>query len=248
MSQLYIGCCGFPIGRRNYYRHFRCVEVQQTFYHPPRTETLERWRHESSDDFHFTLKAWQLITHPPHSRTYRRLRMEIPDGKSGQYGNFRPTQAVFEAWQRTYEAANILRTQLVVFQSPPSFHSTSQNKQNMKKFFQTIDRHQLLLGWEPRGWDDYEAGDLCRELELFHIVDPFQAKSFSSKVTYWRLHGVGGYRYRYSDIDLDQLARWIPKDTTVYLMFNNLSMFQDGLRFKERCYRGEGGETTIPRA
>ncbi len=27
-----VGCCGFSIGRREYFRRFRVVEIQQTFY------------------------------------------------------------------------------------------------------------------------------------------------------------------------------------------------------------------------
>lgn len=35
---LKIGCCGFPVGRRQYAACFSVVEVQQTFYQPPRVE------------------------------------------------------------------------------------------------------------------------------------------------------------------------------------------------------------------
>jgi len=31
-----IGCCGFPVKREKYASRFRLVEVQKTFYQPPR--------------------------------------------------------------------------------------------------------------------------------------------------------------------------------------------------------------------
>ncbi|MBW2038207.1 MAG: DUF72 domain-containing protein [Deltaproteobacteria bacterium] len=233
MSTVKIGCCGFPIGRKNYYRHFPCVEVQQTFYHPPGLETLARWRQEAPEGFEFTIKAWQLITHSPKSPTYRRLRMEIPDGKSDRYGNFRPTEDVFLAWQTTRRAAEALGARIVIFQTPRSFRCSAENKADMEGFFQKIDRDEFILGWEPRGWEEGEIEELCRKLDLLHIVNPFQGKTLWGEVTYWRLHGIGGYRYRHSDEDLDQLRQWLPKERIAYVMFNNTSMFQDGLRFKE---------------
>src|ERR671929_9964 len=57
----------------DYVREFRVVEVQQTFYEPPRDATLLRWRRQAPLRFEFTLKAWQLVTHEASSPTYLRL-------------------------------------------------------------------------------------------------------------------------------------------------------------------------------
>ena len=65
--------CGFTIGRGTYFRQFRVVEVQQTFYDPPAQTTLARWRDEAPPEFEFAMKAWQVITHLGTSPTYRRL-------------------------------------------------------------------------------------------------------------------------------------------------------------------------------
>jgi uncharacterized protein YecE (DUF72 family) len=243
MPEVKVGCCGFPIGRKNYYRHFPCVEIQQTFYHPPKPETLGRWRQEAPAGFFFTVKAWQLITHTPQSPTYRRLRMEIPEGKSDRYGNFRPSGEVFRAWETTRRAAETLGARIICFQSPPSFRPTREHKAQMKKFFSQIARGDSILGWEPRGWEGKEAQQLCQDLGLLHIGDPFQARTHGGGITYWRLHGIRGYRYRYTDDDLNQLKEWMPKQGTVYVMFNNTSMFQDGLRFKGLWGEGEDGGT-----
>jgi uncharacterized protein YecE (DUF72 family) len=63
-----VGCCGFAGSQGRCFRDFRLVEVQQTFYEPPRVTTAERWRAKAPADFEFTLKAWQLITHEATGR------------------------------------------------------------------------------------------------------------------------------------------------------------------------------------
>jgi uncharacterized protein YecE (DUF72 family) len=58
MPRVKIGCCGFAVGMKDYFRQFKLVEVQQTFYKIPRLETALRWREAAPTDFEFTLKAW----------------------------------------------------------------------------------------------------------------------------------------------------------------------------------------------
>ena len=227
-----VGCCGFPRAKREYYTHFRVVEVQQTFYHPPRVGTCEKWRAQAPPGFEFTLKAWQLITHAPSSPTYRRLRMEID--KPDRYGFFRPTDEVLAAWERTKGIAQALEAQIVLFQCPASFTPTKEHIADMRAFFQLIERDGLLFAWEPRGeWEDEQIEGLCQELDLAHSVDPFQRPPLSGEIAYFRLHGRGGYRYRYTDEDLSRLLHWCREYEEGYCLFNNITMFEDALRMKE---------------
>jgi hypothetical protein len=78
LMALHVGCCGFPMAQAGYFRLFRLVEMQQTFYRPPRLATLERWRRSAPPGFEFTLKVLQLITHTSASPTYRRLGTPVP--------------------------------------------------------------------------------------------------------------------------------------------------------------------------
>ncbi|MFQ5882008.1 MAG: DUF72 domain-containing protein [Candidatus Methylomirabilales bacterium] len=71
---------------RGVFRRFPVVELQQTFYQPPRLKTVQRWREEVPATFEFTMKAWQLITHEPGSPTYRRLKIAILQAKAGGTG------------------------------------------------------------------------------------------------------------------------------------------------------------------
>lgn len=244
---IYVGCCGFPKGRAACFQHFPLVEVQQTFYKPPRPETARRWRQEAPPDFIFTLKAWQLITHPPTSPTYRRSGLSIPPDQRDRYGGFRPTPEVLEAWERTREVALALEAHIVVFQCPATFTPTPENIAAMRQFFSTVDRAGMRFAWEPRGpWEDETVAALCRDLDLIHCVDPFVRPPVTAGVAYFRLHGVGGYRYRFTDADLSRVLEWCRPFETAYVLFNNISMWEDGLRLQGqlRLTSRESSETS----
>jgi len=39
-----VGCCGFGVARSKYFQEFSLVEIQQTFYQPPRQKCrAKRW-------------------------------------------------------------------------------------------------------------------------------------------------------------------------------------------------------------
>lgn len=234
-----VGCCGFPIPRAEYYRRFPVVEIQQTFYNLPRVQTAARWRQDSlaggaAPNFEFTLKAWQLITHEATSPTYRRLRAAIPESDRALYGSFRPTDAVFEAWARTASVARALGARVVVFQCPTRFTPTKQHAENLRAFFRAADRTGFVTAWEPRGeWPPSLVRSLCEELNLVHVVDPLRTTCQTPGLRYFRLHGVAGYRYLHTDEDLLALAAQCAAADSAYVLFNNLFMGEDALRFQQ---------------
>ncbi len=234
MKNVKVGCCGFQMARHEYYRLFPTVEIQQTFYHPPELKTGERWRKESPDGFEFAVKAWQLITHEPTSPTYRRLRFAVPGEKRGRYGHFHQTAEVREAWKRTEDFCKTLGAHLVLFQCPPSFKSTSENIENMRSFFSSIRRQYFTFAWEPRGaWNIDIVNEICESLDLVHVIDPFKEENRSGKICYFRLHGLGGYRTCYSEVDLLSLRAKISDGILSYVFFNNSDMVKNGLKFQE---------------
>ncbi len=234
-----VGCCGFPIRREEYYRRFPVVEIQQTFYNLPRAQTAARWRRDSlaaggPKGFEFTLKAWQVITHEATSPTYRRLRTPIPESRRALYGSFRPTEAVFEAWAGTVAVARALEARVVVFQCPARFTPTQQHTENLRAFFRAADRAGFVTAWEPRGeWPLALVRGLCEELNLVHVVDPLKASSQTPGLRYYRLHGLTGYRYLHTEEHLRALAAQCAGADSAYVLFNNLFMAEDALRFQQ---------------
>ncbi len=249
-----VGTSGFGLARAKYIQQFSCVEVQHTFYQPPGIPTLKRWRAAAPPDFEFVVKAWQLITHDARSPTYRRLKKKLTEGQKKQAGYFRATPLVQQAWETTLACARALSARTILFQCPASFKQTQENLSNLKRFFSSINRcgsegDQLNLAWEPRGdWDQKVVKTICDELNLWHVVDPFTARSVTPERFYFRLHGRTGWRYEYEAGELRELATMlVPRKSTrrrnrfgsqsvnpmaSYVFFNNVRMTQDALRFR----------------
>lgn len=229
-----VGCCGFPVSWEKYFEALGVVEIQQTFYQPPKPQTARRWRDEAPDGFEFTVKAWQLITHEASSPTYRRLRTPLSEEERRQVDAFRWTDPVRRAWETTLQTARLLGADKVLFQCPAGFKPTQEHKDRMRRFFGGIERGGLVCIWEPRGeWRPEEIAGLCQELNLVHCVDPFQAEPATSGLGYYRLHGIGGYRHEYTDGELAQLRGYAAAGSASYFLFNNVTMWDDALRLRE---------------
>ena len=236
-GEINIGTCGFGMTQDQYAELFSCVEVQHTFYQPPMVKTLERWKAARSKEFEYTLKAWQLITHTSKSPTQKRLSKRITEAQKEEAGSFRDTDTVKEAWEVTLASAKALKAKTILFQCPASFNQTKENIKSLKRFFTGVanpQRGKLNFCWEPRGpWEDGVIKDICDELDLWHAVDPFKAKTVTPQRVYFRLHGIGGWRYKYEDGELEELAMMLPKNKLSYVFFNNREMTQDAQRFRE---------------
>ena len=89
----------------------------------------------------------------------------------------------------TLRAARLLRATAVLFQCPASFRATDENAQWMRGFFSAIGSTEgLRYLWEPRGvWPHSLVSQLCSELSLVHVVDPFVNSTVTRGYTYYRL-------------------------------------------------------------
>ena len=228
-----IGTCGFRTTKEEYAQKLAAVEIQHTFYQPPQIKTLERWRDAVPADFEFALKAWQSITHEAKSPTFKRLKKTLTETEREEAGYFKPTAIVREAWETTLACAKALRAKTVLFQCPASFKPYQENIENLRKFFKSVDRENLNFAWEPRGnWDVKTIKTLCEELDLWHAVDPFAKPTETPERCYYRMHGRTGFRYKYEEDELTELAAMLPAEKTSYVFFNNRYMLEDALLFQ----------------
>jgi uncharacterized protein YecE (DUF72 family) len=102
----------------------------------------------------------------------------------------------------------------------------------MRGFFGDLDRDRFTLAWEPRGeWPRPLVEELCRELDLVPVVDPFATPPFPGPLAYFRVHGIGGYRYKFANADLEILHSFLAEHQEAYVLFNNMSMTDDARRF-----------------
>lgn len=231
----YVGTCGFAERQARTFREFDILEVQQTFYQPPKAATVRRWREKAPAGFVFTLKAWQLLTHECSSPTYRRLREGFSDAELAQAGSFKWNRLTRMAWERTLETAEALEAQAVVFQAPRTFTPSSRNLRRLYRFFERIERGGRRMAFEPRGeaWDDATLRSIVSDLDLIHVVDPFLRRPVGRGQRYFRLHGRPAYHYhyRYTEADLATLLRALAKSWPDWVLFNNDAMADDARRF-----------------
>lgn len=252
MTEILVGTCGYQYfdpgdGWKDEYESklaayadtFRLGELNRTFYRLPQVETANRWRREAADDFEFTVKAWQAITHPWGSPTWNSYRETVEDLDTDDLGYFQPTDAVQYAWEKTRARVNALESQVVLFQTPPSFECTQEHEANMREFFTEIERGDLTLAWEPRGdWDEHpdRIAELCDDLDLVHVVDLLRKTPVTDgDVLYTRLHGLNDqpydYDYDYDTAELEKLADQLESNTDsydrIYCLFNNFEMYDN---------------------
>jgi uncharacterized protein YecE (DUF72 family) len=93
-------------------------------------------------------------------------------------------------------------------------------------------RGDFIFAWEPQGeWRDDVITALCQDLSLVHCANPLERAMLYGKIGYFRLHGGRNYRHQYTD---DELARlWELSGNEAYVLFNNIDMCDDALRFQE---------------
>lgn len=238
-----IGTCGFAEAQDTIFSDFNAMEVQKTFYQPPKIETAERWRRKAPSDFAFAVKAWQLITHESSSPTYRRLSESLSDEERAQCGRFRWNETTQMAWQRTHAIADALEAPIILLQTPKSFEPTSENLSNLRRFLSEADRHGRTLVFEPRGedWTQDLVAELGSELDFIHGVDPFLHSAATDGLHYYRLHGRPNYTYSYTytQEDFQELEDQFDDDDPAWILFNNRTMADDARQL--RNWLGDGG-------
>lgn len=199
---------------------FDLVEVDSTFYKLPKPATAEKWYEEAKEvnsNFEFIPKAPKEITH----------------------ASFAAPSSIVASF---LDVAEKMRARLLLFQTPQSFGYSIENEKRVKDFFAGLRRQakQTFL-WEPRG-TLLKEGKALKALSRLAIIvtDPLrEILPFEQSMYYFRLHGFGKhmmYAYKFSDKELKSLAKILAEERfskkEVYLMFNNVYMFEDALRFK----------------
>ncbi|MCP8304491.1 MAG: DUF72 domain-containing protein [archaeon] len=257
--EIFVGCCGTAgLSLKDYSDNFEVIEIQSTFYRLPFIKTVENWCKRVKKDFKFTVKAFQGITHPVNSPTWRRSGSQRPVEKVENYGHLKPTEENFECWKNTVEVCKILDARVCVVQLPPSFTCTEDNAKNMTEFFKNVEKplKSVKIAIEVRHKSWYDNPSILRhsleEIGAIQVLDPLSKELITKSSTcYYRLHGLGerfDYRYQHRDDELSKLLREVRKTgwSESFVMFNNLSMHEDAIRFKGLVEEGslpplEGG-------
>lgn len=228
-----IGCAGFDrMAQSKYWKQFNLVEIQETFLNPPNDATLKRWRNHAPTSAQFVIKAWQLLTHLPHETpTYRQLaaHWQLP---LEELGALKLTEATRTAFEKMKQVAAMLRSNVILFETPSSFTPTAQHKKRLTTFFESVDRGTLSLAWDGRGvWSSSEKIALCRDLKLVPCLDTASLEDFREPILdpyYFKFRGVN-----YSASQLYHFASLLKLYSFASFVFQSDKMSHDAKQFLE---------------
>jgi len=163
---------------------FDTVEINASFYRFPSRGWIKAWKN-CPQGFDFSVKVHRIITH------YWRLGPKALTPWRSFQSRFREMEDLITFW---------------LFQMPPNFAATTENAENLTKFFSNLNlgNSAVMEFRHPSWWDRKEV---CRDLgAVFCSVDapglPREIVSMND-VVYLRLHGrEAWYAYVYTKEEL----------------------------------------------
>jgi uncharacterized protein YecE (DUF72 family) len=188
---------------------FDTVEINTSFYNPPRPNVVTEWVHqaEHNKDFQFTAKLWQRFTHE---------RNAGPDD-----------ERVFKEAMTPLVEAGHLGALLIQF--PWSFKNDPGNRQYLAELCNQFRQYPLVVEVRHSSWNQPEILEMFCELAVgfCNIDQPVIGRSIkpsqhvTAPIGYVRLHGRNyqewfsakddaGERYNYL-YGLEELEPWVKR-------------------------------------
>jgi uncharacterized protein YecE (DUF72 family) len=222
---------------RYYATQFPVVEVDSTYYTPPREANSERWVARTPAGFRFDVKAFSLLTqHPTRpAALYKDLRPETD--KKNVYAKDLEPKVVDEVWERFLSALSPLQEAgklgAVLFQFPQWFTLKRANKEYLLECKERAAPYRISVEFRSATWFRDEAAteetlDFLRSYALpFVCVDmpqghassvPPVVAATSKDMAVVRFHGHSEKwqsrdiyeRFGYS-YDVSELRPWAPR-------------------------------------
>lgn len=187
---------------------FNAVEINTSFYNPPRPEVVKEWIHQvEGKDFQFTTKLWQRFTHDRTATS--------------------EDERVFKHGINPLAETNQLGA--ILLQFPWSFKNNPENRQYVSDLCKQFREYPLVLEVRHSSWNTPEILEMLAELNVgfCNIDQPVIGRSIepSQHVTapagYVRLHGRNykewfsakddaGERYNYL-YSPEELGPWVKR-------------------------------------
>jgi uncharacterized protein YecE (DUF72 family) len=162
--------------------YFDTVEINSSFYAPPRPADAAKWARRVSKNprFRFTAKVWQRLTH------------ELED--AGGATRAADCEPVRQAMAPLAEAS-VLGALLIQF--PWSFRCTEQNFEHLELLFKELHDFPLVVEVRHGSWERESAYEFLRQngVGLCNVDQPVIGDSLkpgarvTARVGYLRLHG-----------------------------------------------------------
>lgn len=226
LGNIYIGTSGwsYPHWKDNFYPkdtksadyltyyadHFSTTEINTTFYHLPRTTTVENWKNKVPDTFRFTIKMSRYLT--------QMKKLLEPE---------EPLERFFAAIEPIKHLCGVILLQL-----PPSL---SFDYERADYLFSLLKKeyhdYQFALEVRHPSWLEVDSISILMKYDIAFVISqsgnkfPY-AEMITAKNIYVRFHGPGAlYASSYSDDSLNEYAakflQWEKEGHTIWAYFNN---------------------------
>jgi len=137
-----------------YAEHFDTVEVNSSFYGPPRPEVSRGWVQRTPPGFEFSLKLHQQFTHP---KMYQQSALgHVPDASAGALAELsRVTCHDVDRFKAGLDPiADAGRLGALLAQFPPSFHDTPASREYLTWLLRTFHDHPMAVELRHKSWSD----------------------------------------------------------------------------------------------
>jgi len=218
-----------------YARQFPVVEVDSTYYAPPREETTKLWVERTPKAFTFNIKAFSLLTGHPTKPGALPADLRPDIDKKNLYPADLPAQAYEDVWSLFLSALEPLadagKLGVILFQFPPWFGIRRSNKKTLVEVAARCAPLRVAVELRNESW--FAGDNQAETLEFLHehnlpyvCVDMPQGHRSSvppvvaatSNLAVVRFHGHSDkwtsrdihekFGYLYSE---QELAGWAPK-------------------------------------
>ena len=210
-----------------YADRFGGVEINNSFYQLPETDTIESWRDTVSGDFLFAVKASRYITH----------MKKLKD----------PQEPVDNFLERVRSLGSRLGP--ILFQLPPKWRC---NPQRLRDFLAVLPGGQrYAFEFRDPSWFDDEVYRALEEAGaafcIYDLAGRQSPKEVTADFVYVRLHGPGNaYEGSYSPQVLagwaGAFATWSGQGWDIYCFFDNDQKgyaVTDAMRLQEMLDKGD---------
>jgi uncharacterized protein YecE (DUF72 family) len=190
----------------HYAQHFDTVEVNNTFYHLPKEQTIQRWHEIAPKGFLYAVKANRYITH------------------------IKKLKDTSEPLERFFERVNLLKGRLgpVLYQLPPGLHK---DLDLLGHFIKLLPKRKTaVFEFRHKSWYENDTFELLRKLGVAFCIHDMPGNESPREITgdaiYIRFHGTAGrYAGNYSQSALQNWATWLKDQAksarAIYAYFNN---------------------------
>lgn len=189
-----------------YAQHFNTVELNNSFYHLPSSNSFETWRETTPDKFVFAVKGSRYITH----------MKKLKDPKLATERFFAPSEKLEE------------KLGPILFQLPPRWRV---NTERLATFLNVLPRdHRYAFEFREHTWFTEDVYRLLREhnaaLCIYQMTGYESPEEITADFIYLRFHGTEStYGGSYSDEALRgwaaRIKKWRRQSKDVYVYFNN---------------------------